>query len=183
LATPLYADRIYFKHGDYVDVDAWREDGDQIVYTRFGGEIGVPKADVARIERMNTDPTSWQAPGSSRNPSQPNSGVEPAPAPTEGSAAIAPGAAPAETWTAEPLPTLPPPPRPDVGKAIVASYWESQKQFALERMDYHTNRKNRCASRYRTPRVIAACQDSEDDLHRFWNERYIVATREYEKVR
>jgi hypothetical protein len=71
LSTSALADRIHFKHGDYVDVDAWREEGDRILYQRFGGEIGVPKSDVLRIERRQTDPTRWQAPGSSSNPSAP----------------------------------------------------------------------------------------------------------------
>jgi hypothetical protein len=184
LALPASADRLYFKHGDYVDVDGWREEGDLIIYKRFGGEIGVPKADVARIERMTTDPTEWQAPGSSRTPSRPSSVVEPVPAPTQGSAATAIGSPPpTELWTPPPLPTLPSPPKVDAGKAILANYWDGQKQFALSRMDYYGNELKTCASRYRTRSVIQACQESADDLRRFWNERYIVASREYEKVR
>jgi hypothetical protein len=47
-------------------VDSWREEVDGIIFKRFGGEIGVLKADVARIERRTTDPTDWQALGSSK---------------------------------------------------------------------------------------------------------------------
>jgi len=66
-------------------VDSWREEGDRIIYKRFGGEVGVPKGDVARIERRTTDPTDLQVPGSSKNPSQPYSVVEPTPvAPVSG---------------------------------------------------------------------------------------------------
>lgn len=63
VATPALADRIHFKHGDYVDVDAWREEGGKIIYNRFGGEIAVPREDIARIERTDATPTKGAAPG------------------------------------------------------------------------------------------------------------------------
>jgi hypothetical protein len=68
---PVAADRIHLKTGDYVDVDHWRDLGDKIVYERFGGEIGIFKTDIVRIERTATDPTKDQAPGSSAAKSRP----------------------------------------------------------------------------------------------------------------
>lgn len=35
------ADRIYLKHGDYVETDSWREEGDHLFYRQGGGEIGI----------------------------------------------------------------------------------------------------------------------------------------------
>lgn len=58
LAGSAQADRIYLKHGDYVETHAWREDGDHLYYRQGGGEIGILKEDVLRIERRPVDALS-----------------------------------------------------------------------------------------------------------------------------
>ena len=179
-ATSATADRLHLRNGDYVDVDGWRAEGDHILYERFGGTIGIHKTEVLRIEQKATDPTSWQAPGSSRNPSQPSSTEVPTTAP---SPAATSGVASAERWTPEPAPTPPTPPARDASKANLASYWERQKHFAMQRMDDYANAKGTCAARYRTKIGIQVCEDGRQQSYRFWNERYIVASREYEKHR
>lgn len=183
LGTSAWADRIHLRTGDYFDVDGWREAGDYILYARFGGTITIHKDDVLRIEQRATDPTSWQAPGSSKNPSRPYT-VD-APALSSSAAPTSAASAPASdaTWSPEPAPTLPKPPARDASKAILATYWENQKQLAMQRMDHYANSKGTCGSRYRTPSVIKACAEGSRQSHRFWNERYIVASREYEKYR
>ncbi len=45
---------IYLRDGKEIVVDQYREDGDQIRYSRFGGQIGIPKAHVAVIEDRKT---------------------------------------------------------------------------------------------------------------------------------
>jgi hypothetical protein len=179
-----WADRIYLRNGDYVDVDSWCADGDHVLYERFGGTIGLHKDEVLRLEQKDTDPTSWQAPGSSKNPSRSSSVVDAPASPSAPSAGTA-GSTPlsGQTWTPEPSPTLTKPPAIDKGKAMLASYWESQKQIAMQRMDYYANAKGTCVSRYRTGSVARACEDGSKQSYRFWNERYIVASREYEKYR
>ena len=181
LATPLYADRIHLRNGDYVDVDSWRADGDYIFYERFGGTIGIHKDEIVRVEQKVTDPTNWQAPGSSKTLTRPYSPEAPAIPSSPASAVAGPGAS--ETWSPEPTPALPQPPARNASREILASYWERQKQFAMERMDYYANSKGICASRYRTKSAINACENGVQQSYRFWNERYIVASREYEKYR
>jgi hypothetical protein len=64
MPIPALADRFHMKSGFDFDVDAWREDGDELVYERFGGEVRIKKADVARIERREERvDTSREAPG------------------------------------------------------------------------------------------------------------------------
>jgi hypothetical protein len=65
----------------------------------------------------------------------------------------------------------------------MADYWERQKRYALERMDATARDKSRCRSIYRTARGIFACESSADEWRFYWNERYMEATREYEKAR
>jgi hypothetical protein len=62
LPLVAHADRVYLKNGWDFEVDAWREEGSDIVYQRFGGEVRLPKADVDRIERTATEPTNAPAP-------------------------------------------------------------------------------------------------------------------------
>jgi hypothetical protein len=52
LPTLASADRVHMKNGWDFDVESWREEGDEIVYERFGGQIRVPKRDVERIDRV-----------------------------------------------------------------------------------------------------------------------------------
>lgn len=51
LAPAASADRLHLANGEVIDVDRWREVGDQVVYERFGGEITIAKTEVLRIER------------------------------------------------------------------------------------------------------------------------------------
>ena len=53
----------------------------------------------------------------------------------------------------------------------------------MQWMDYYANAKGTGAARYRTKSVIQVCEDGRQQSYRFWNERYIVASREYEKYR
>jgi hypothetical protein len=71
LSHPSLADRIHMKNGSDFDVDTWREDGPDIVYQRFGGEIRVPKDDVLRIERAAPVDTMTQTPRGSPPPVAP----------------------------------------------------------------------------------------------------------------
>jgi len=45
---------IHLRDGKEIVVDQYREEENQIRYKRFGGEIGIPKADVAVIEDRKT---------------------------------------------------------------------------------------------------------------------------------
>jgi hypothetical protein len=51
LATPdAWADVIHLKNGNSFRVRAWQDAGDAIEFTRHGGTVQIPKADVLRIE-------------------------------------------------------------------------------------------------------------------------------------
>jgi hypothetical protein len=79
-AMPLSADRIYMKSGWDFDVDSWREEGDSIIYERFGGSITIKKADVLRIERRGEiADTTREAPGPQDSSARTPPTVEPVP--------------------------------------------------------------------------------------------------------
>ena len=48
------ADVIHLVGGGTLQVDAWRDVGDAIEFTRLGGILRIPKADVVRIEGNTT---------------------------------------------------------------------------------------------------------------------------------
>jgi hypothetical protein len=49
-AGPAAADIIHLVGGGTLQVDAWRDVGDAIEFTRSGGILRIPKADVVRVE-------------------------------------------------------------------------------------------------------------------------------------
>jgi len=51
-AEPAY--RLHFRNGSTVKVDSYQDNGDSISYSRFGGIIVVPKAELAVIENLQT---------------------------------------------------------------------------------------------------------------------------------
>lgn len=51
-AEPAY--RLHFRNGSTVKVDSYQDIGDSISYSRFGGIIVVPKAELAVIENLQT---------------------------------------------------------------------------------------------------------------------------------
>jgi hypothetical protein len=65
----------------------------------------------------------------------------------------------------------------------MADFWERQKRYALERMDAAARDKSQCRTTYRTPTGITICESNSDKWRAYWNERYMEATREYEKAR
>lgn len=69
------------------------------------------------------------------------------------------------------------------GNPALADYWERQKRYALENMDAAAREKSQCRTTYRTPAAIQRCEASQDRWHHYWNERYMEASREYEKYR
>ena len=79
VAAPVAAYRIHMKSGWDFDVDKWWQEGDSIVYERFGGTISVLKRDVLRIETNGEHVnTTTQQPGpTTRLP------VPPTPTPAE----------------------------------------------------------------------------------------------------
>lgn len=65
-AGPARADVIHLRGGATLEVDAWRDAGDAIEFTRFGGIIRIAKADVVKIEgsAMKPDLRMYSAPAS-----------------------------------------------------------------------------------------------------------------------
>jgi hypothetical protein len=63
---PAQADVIHLRGGTTVEVDAWRDAGDAIEFTRFGGIIRIAKADVVKIEgsAVKQDLRMYSAPAS-----------------------------------------------------------------------------------------------------------------------
>jgi len=51
-AAPMAAsaDVIHLRSGTTIEVDAWRDVGDAVEFTRFGGIVRIAKSDIARIE-------------------------------------------------------------------------------------------------------------------------------------
>jgi len=47
------ADVIHLINGNTIQVDAWRDAGDAVEFTRGGGIIRIPKSDISRIEGSN----------------------------------------------------------------------------------------------------------------------------------
>jgi hypothetical protein len=60
------ADVIHLQSGATLEVDAWRDAGDTIEFTRFGGIVRIPKGDVVKIEgsTMKQDLRMYSAPAS-----------------------------------------------------------------------------------------------------------------------
>jgi hypothetical protein len=60
------ADVIYLQNGNTIQVDAWRDVGDAVEFTRGGGIIRIPKTDISRIEGTNQsrDLRMYSAPAS-----------------------------------------------------------------------------------------------------------------------
>jgi hypothetical protein len=60
------ADVIFLTNGQTIQVDAWRDTGDAVEFTRGGGIIRILKADISRIEGMNQsrDLRMYSAPAS-----------------------------------------------------------------------------------------------------------------------
>jgi hypothetical protein len=52
-ALPAQADVIHLRNGGTVQVDAWRDVGDAVEFTRGGGIIRILKTDISRIEGSN----------------------------------------------------------------------------------------------------------------------------------
>jgi len=59
--TPLLrasrADTIYLKSGQRLEVESWRDVGDEIEFARFGGIMRIPKSDIERVEGKSTSST------------------------------------------------------------------------------------------------------------------------------
>lgn len=72
LAAPavVAADVIHLKTGGAIQVDAWRDVGDAIEFTRGGGIIRIAKAEIARIDGQttSTDLRMYSAPASVGRP-------------------------------------------------------------------------------------------------------------------
>ena len=60
------ADVIFLTNGNTIQVDAWRDTGDAIEFTRGGGVIRIVKTDISRVEGMNQtrDLRMYSAPAS-----------------------------------------------------------------------------------------------------------------------
>ena len=60
------ADVIFLTNGNTIEVDAWRDTGDAVEFTRGGGIIQILKADISRVEGMNQsrDLRMYSAPAS-----------------------------------------------------------------------------------------------------------------------
>ena len=69
------------------------------------------------------------------------------------------------------------------GNPARADYWERKKLYAMERMDAASRERSQCRSSYRTATGISACEFNANESRIYWNERYMEATREYEKAR
>jgi hypothetical protein len=65
-AVPARADLIHLTNGNAIQVDAWRDAGDAVEFTRSGGIIRIPKSEIRRIEGTNQshDLRMYSAPAS-----------------------------------------------------------------------------------------------------------------------
>ena len=122
LPASALADRIHLTRGDTIDADSWHASKGMIYYARFGGEVGIPSAEVRLIEKASTDPTMGHAPEASTSPVS----VAPAEVVT----------LPAETATP-----------PVATKAALLVYWDTQKREAIEGMQRTIRKQALC----RTP--------------------------------
>jgi len=70
LAPAARADVIHLTTGGVIQVDAWRDVGDAIEFTRSGGILRILKSDIQRIEGSNrtTDLRMYSAPTSAAAP-------------------------------------------------------------------------------------------------------------------
>jgi phosphoribosylformimino-5-aminoimidazole carboxamide ribonucleotide (ProFAR) isomerase len=65
-APAARADVIFLTNGNTIQVDAWRDTGDAVEFTRSGGIIRILKTDISRIEGMtqSRDLRMYSAPAS-----------------------------------------------------------------------------------------------------------------------
>src|SRR5262249_58766217 len=65
-AAPALSDTIYLTNGNTIQVDAWRDVGDAVEFSRGGGILRILKSDIRRIEGTNQskDLRMYSAPAS-----------------------------------------------------------------------------------------------------------------------
>src|SRR5215475_6143272 len=97
-ANAAVAGTIWFRDGRIIEAETWWEDEGTFYYEQFGGEIGIPKEEVTRIEgtskprhpgiglQLENQPRpEWpSSPPPVAAPAPAPAGTEPAPPPTSG---------------------------------------------------------------------------------------------------
>jgi hypothetical protein len=73
LATSAVADTIYLKNGRIIHTGTTRVEGDNVIFTQFGGEVTIPMSEVDRIEEDEMTepepiPVSQPAPPTEQDP-------------------------------------------------------------------------------------------------------------------
>jgi len=74
LATGAVADTIYLKNGRVIHTSDSRIEGENVIFTQFGGEVSIPMAAVDRIEE---DDLREPEPISASQPARPDPAVDP----------------------------------------------------------------------------------------------------------
>jgi len=117
LATGARADMVYLNNGQSIWGREVYEEGDSVVIVRPSGDLRIPKSEVSKIERMQSNlPPFYTSPGSAPAGASSSAGSPPAATGTPG--ATSPSGMPAPPAPTSPgggtsqLPPPPPPPPP-----------------------------------------------------------------------